>query len=91
MCLFNTEAYSVNIPLGVKHGITRSLPSQDESHHLLLKLLALTYTEELGAAGPAGALSGRSAILQGNRGRSADLSLGSAFEAIGFHVDASFS
>ena len=80
----------MGIPLGVMHGLSRSHPIQEGSHRLLLRLLALADAEELGAAGPAGALGGWSAILQGNWGGAADLSLGPALEAIGFHVDASF-
>ena len=80
----------MGIPLGVMRGFIRSPPIKEESQHLLLRLLALTDAEELGAAGPAGSLGGRSAVLQGNGGGAADLSLGSALEAIGFHVDASF-
>ena len=52
--------------------------------------LSLADAEELGAADPAGALSGRTAVLQGDRAWAADLSLRSALEAIGLHVDASF-
>ena len=66
------------------------LPNQEDPHHLLLRPLALSDSEELGAAGPTSSLSGRTAVLQGNWGGPTDLSLGSALEAIGFHVDASF-
>jgi len=66
------------------------LPNREGTHHLLLRLLALSDTEELGAAGPTSPLGGWTAVLQGNRGGATDLSLGSALEAIGFHVDASF-
>ena len=66
------------------------LPKQEGLHRLLLRPLALSDSEELGAAGPTSSLSGRTTVLQGNRGGATDLSLGSALEAIGFHVDASF-